>query len=532
MSNGQPIASELRTKYVLNSKLFLSEECSKQPDKEYLSNIDTGLRLGTFLSESGWLEESLNVLTQVLLLIERLDYDYTTLIIELDCLQRLLHAQATFCCFKEAATTQTLALDIVDKIGVERVPNCLLANLYIQISVLHFSRSEYDLSYSWSVKALKKLKQNTPDKIVVDVLRQAAKSCVVKRHFKRANMLITLAVKRAKKVFGMKHQKYADALLDNGFFLLNVDSIVNSVNIYKDALVIRRHIFGTRNFHVAVAHEDLAYALYVHEYSSGRFQTAREHVVKAIDIMKDLVPCNHLMLASAKRVKALILEEIALDNMASQNLTDFDGLLIESEELHQSALQLSLEAFGEINVQTAKHYGNLGRLYQSMTKFKDAEDMHKKAIKIKTDLLGAYDYEVGLSIGHLASLYNYHMKKHRDAEELYLRSITISKFLKKLFLDYFFSDFWFSGLRLFGKTYSGLEYDYRGLCHVYESLHDTDKYLEYSLILESWRLLREENDQGSVSSDICCLELLLIVFVYFYRKLFTMSLKRTHQWKK
>lgn len=46
-----------------------------------------------------------------------------------------------------------------------------------------------------------------------------------------------------------------------------------------------------------------------------------------------------------------------------------NALLIQSEGLHQSALQLSLEAFGEVNVQTAKHYGNLGRLYQSMTKY-------------------------------------------------------------------------------------------------------------------------------------------------------------------
>lgn len=53
--------------------------------------------------------------------------------------------------------------------------------------------------------------------------------------------------------------------------------------------------------------------------------------------------------------------------------------------------------------------------------------MHQRAIKIKTDILGAYDYEVGLSIGHLASLYNYHMNKHREAEKLYLRSISISK---------------------------------------------------------------------------------------------------------
>lgn len=144
--------------------------------------------------------------------------------------------------------------------------------------------------------------------------------------------------------------------------------------------------------------------------------------------MTKLAPANKLMLASAKRVKALILEEIALDHMITPDARDYKGLLKDSEELHQSALELSLEAFGEINVQTAKHYGNLGRLYQSMMRYSDAEEMHKRAIKIKTDLLGEYDYEVGLSIGHLASLYNYHMKKYREAEELYLKSIHISEF--------------------------------------------------------------------------------------------------------
>ena len=62
--------------------------------------------------------------------------------------------------------------------------------------------------------------------------------------------------------------------------------------------------------------------------------------------------------------------------------------------LHQNALQLSVEAFGINNVQTAKHYGNLGRLYQSMHQFERAEDMHKKAIAIKEKLLGEGDYEV------------------------------------------------------------------------------------------------------------------------------------------
>jgi hypothetical protein len=54
--------------------------------------------------------------------------------------------------------------------------------------------------------------------------------------------------------------------------------------------------------------------------------------------------------------------------------------------------------------------------------------MHLKAIAIKEQLLGVEDYEVGLSIGHLASLYNYHMKKYKKAEQLYLRSIAISEY--------------------------------------------------------------------------------------------------------
>ena len=40
------------------------------------------------------------------------------------------------------------------------------------------------------------------------------------------------------------------------------------------------------------------------------------------------------------------------------------SLLSEAEELHLFALKLAINSFGESNVQTAKHYGNLGTLYQ------------------------------------------------------------------------------------------------------------------------------------------------------------------------
>ena len=97
------------------------------------------------------------------------------------------------------------------------------------------------------------------------------------------------------------------------------------------------------------------------------FNLRSENVDLAIQIMERLLPGEHLLLASAKRVKALILEEIALDNHIAP-MSEQD-LLLKSEGLHLSALLLARSAFGERNVQTAKHYGNLGRLYQSMRRF-------------------------------------------------------------------------------------------------------------------------------------------------------------------
>ncbi|XP_011699990.1 PREDICTED: amyloid protein-binding protein 2 [Wasmannia auropunctata] len=436
--------------------------------------INLGLRLGGFLSDAGWYSESEEVLLackQLCMAHNQTPKDWCR---TLDCCHKLLHAQAAYCHFDGAAETHQLALEMIEKLKSSPYDSNHAA-LFAEFSVLFYIRSEYDEAYRWSIEALKQLKDSLPAGVIVDVLRQAAKSCVVKREFQKADLLIKEAVYLAREVFDTDHPKYSDVLIDYGFFLLNFDSISNSVTIYKTALDIRRTIFGRTNLHVALAHEDLAYALYVHEYSSGRFDEASDNAGIAIDIMERHLPPNHLMLASARRIKALILEEIAIDN-ASTPLSE-QNLLLKSECLHLSALEMSKTAFGERNVQTAKHYGNLGRLYQSMRKFQEAEEMHLRAIGIKEELLGLNDYEVGLSVGHLASLYNFHMNRYRDAEKLYHRSISIS-------------------LKLFGEGYSGLEYDYRGLLHVYSKLDDHEKIAEYTDTLNHWKEMRDKHAQS------------------------------------
>lgn len=276
MTNNKPLASELQRIFVQRAHFMLTEqvvhdetageienendmEIGERDDvtasdaylgfkvsKNYRKEVDRGIRLGTFLYESGWLDDSLKVLNVTKSLINELDEDYTKLLLLLSCLQKLLHVQALFCCYKEASSTTTQTLNLIDKIQhlnsglsdaftvscTNGVPDSFLANIYQELSVLHFTRSEYDLSYKWGVKALEYLRTNTPAKISVDVLRQAAKSCVVKRKFQIANLLINSAVRIAEDAFGDHHTVYADALLDKGFFLLNVDSINTSVEVY------------------------------------------------------------------------------------------------------------------------------------------------------------------------------------------------------------------------------------------------------------------------------------------------------------
>ena len=71
---------------------------------------------------------------------------------------------------------------------------------------------------------------------------------------------------------------------------------------------IRTGIFGRWNLLTSLGHEDVAYASYVYEYSTGHFSGALSNSKTALEVMDRLLPENHLLMASAKRVCALILE--------------------------------------------------------------------------------------------------------------------------------------------------------------------------------------------------------------------------------
>ena len=71
---------------------------------------------------------------------------------------------------------------------------------------------------------------------------------------------------------------------------------------------------------------------------------------------------------------------------------------------YDNALKLrnvaSRKSFGENNVQTAKHYGNLGRLYQSMRRY-EVSNLKKKTFFV---------FSLGFALG---SVTHFHGKKER-----------------------------------------------------------------------------------------------------------------------
>lgn len=67
---------------------------------------------------------------------------------------------------------------------------------------------------------------------------------------------------------------YSDILMDYGYCLLNSDNVELGVATYRKALKMRLKIYRSNNINIAIAAEDLAYALYVKDYSSGQFTEA------------------------------------------------------------------------------------------------------------------------------------------------------------------------------------------------------------------------------------------------------------------
>ncbi|CAI2726948.1 unnamed protein product [Schistosoma spindalis] len=387
--------------------------------------------------------------------------------------------------FPTVYSTSEVVLNLLDG----NLDICISTSAYMnaQLATYHYSMCHYQIAFHFTLLAIEQLElcfnHGTPPSphVTVEVLRIMCKVCIIKRKYSLGLRIIQHALLYTRSVYGYRNLIYANLLIEYGCLMLNTDKTRKAAEIYRIALALILNYLPGASIMVALALEAIAYAHYVLEYTSGDFAYALNCAEIAGLMLRRLNYGVCMQAASANRVKALIIEEIAIDdNDPSRTRSD----LKLARDLHMESLELCERTYGLWNIQTAKHFGNLGRLYQSMQNNKEAEIMHLRAIEIKERLLGPTDFEVGLSVGHLASLYNYDMDRFKEAEQLYLRSVQIS-------------------LNLFGPTYSGLEYDYRGLQRVYHELGNYSEMQRYQGLFDYWSKERQRlrSLEPSESSD-------------------------------
>eukprot|EP00106_Octopus_bimaculoides_P023166 XP_014790608.1 PREDICTED: amyloid protein-binding protein 2-like [Octopus bimaculoides] len=364
--------------------------------------IQLGTALASFFNESGWFFSSERVYHTCRLLCDQ-DKTYSGLCKLLECNVRLLHVQNSSCKYREANETFKETFKILNILNQANI-SVNKAMLYGECCGLFFAESQYDQAYKYCNLAVQQLTPVLSPRTIIDVLRQCAKTLPfifnenlfpynnTPHSLNFTQPSLALAVTDAShppylpnnkpshrlhpvtyEHFGQRHPKYADTLQDYGFYLLNVDSVAASVKVYQMALDIRLSVFGGNNFHVAVAHEDLAYASYVHEYSSGNFKDAQRHAEKAIEILLKILPSDHLLLSSSKRL---------------------------AETHHLKAIEIKERLLGPDDYEVALSVGHLASLYNYDMKYHmEAESLYKRSIEIGKKLFGAgysgleYDYK-------------------------------------------------------------------------------------------------------------------------------------------
>ena len=122
----------------------------------------------------------------------------------------------------------------------------------------------------------------------------------------------------------------------------------------------------------------------------------------------------------------------------------------QAKELHENALMLYKEIFGEDHADVAISYSNLASVYDRLGEYNQAKELHKKALTIRKKTLREDHADVATSYSDLASVYN-HLAEYNQAKELHEKALTIRK-------------------KIFGEDHADLASSYNNLALVYYSL--------------------------------------------------------------
>uniref|UniRef100_A0A182PJK5 Anaphase-promoting complex subunit 5 n=1 Tax=Anopheles epiroticus TaxID=199890 RepID=A0A182PJK5_9DIPT len=273
-----------------------------------------GLRIGTFLTETGWLVEAIGILQ---LTQQHAQFGTAE---ELTVLRHLMRAQTLAGKLIDASKTydrmkrmlsnvirQTMAIRHLPgkESEVQRLQD-LQAAVCHSFSLYNFEDLNYVSSYDYGIQSLNMINYRSPCRLVIDVLRQVARVFLIHKKYEKAIEMMKLAIGLVAQEYGRVSALYAATLEDSAILLLACNQVSESVDVYGDAQQLYAELYGARNLLLSLAQGDLAYGLCLQAYVTGHRDRALCHVARAAGNYQRILPPDHRMLAQVRRLHATI----------------------------------------------------------------------------------------------------------------------------------------------------------------------------------------------------------------------------------
>jgi CHAT domain-containing protein/tetratricopeptide (TPR) repeat protein len=180
-------------------------------------------------------------------------------------------------------------------------------------------------------------------------------------------------------------------------------------------------------------------------YYSAKYDSALVYYFKALQIRKDILGDNHILVATS------------FNNIGNIYLSksQFDTAL----DYFIKSLEIRKQNLGEKHVDVAASYNNIGLVYYSKSAYDKALEYHFKSLALRRELLGEKHNDVAISYNNIAVVYFFN-SAYDKASEYYQKSL----------------DIW---AQLYGPVHAYVATCYLGIGNVYNRKTDYDKALDY-----------------------------------------------------
>jgi tetratricopeptide (TPR) repeat protein len=178
--------------------------------------------------------------------------------------------------------------------------------------------------------------------------------------------------------------------------------------LYKQALELRKHLFGEEDLDVAQSLNNLA-ELY---QDQGRYQEAELLYQQALELRKRLLGDNHPDFA------------MSLGNLAE--LYRSIGRYTQAEPLYLQALELTKRLLGDNHPNFALLLNNVALFYYSQGRYSEAEVLSRQAVEIDKRCLGEESPGFATDLHNLALIYRA-QERYQEAELLFLQALKLKQ---------------------------------------------------------------------------------------------------------